>query len=78
MSVIGGKADVAWTYRHVRFDPKQTSLALQGTDVIISRNTNILRPMHSNSLSSAPRKVKSSAHAISNPPRSGIIDPNNN
>jgi hypothetical protein len=45
---------------------------------LVSCNTNILRTMHSNSLSGTSRKVKSSAHTMGNSPRSGIIYPNIN
>jgi len=38
-------------------------------------DANVLRTMHSNSLSSASRKIKSRAHPISDPPRSPVIDP---
>jgi hypothetical protein len=42
-----------------------------------SRNANVLRTIHSDSLSGASRKIESSAHTIGNAPRPGIVDPDN-
>src|SRR3972149_354456 len=46
-------------------------LLIRPTRHCVSRNTNILRTAHSDSLSGTFRQVKSSPHAIGNSPRSG-------
>jgi hypothetical protein len=42
-----------------------------------SRNANVLRTIHSDSLSGASRKIETSAHTIGNAPGPGIVDPDN-